>query len=381
MKWEKTMSKTLKAYRRELHQIPEIGFDLFKTSRYLYDALTSMGYEPIQMAKTGWVIAKQGKSDQAILFRTDMDALPVKEETDVSFKSHHEGSMHACGHDGHMSMMLGFAAYVSTLTHLEKTIVMIFQPAEEGPGGAKVMIEEGLFKRYQIEAVYGIHLYPGLLEGLYGLVDGPMMAQNGEFDLVIKGKSAHGAMPHQGSDAMIAASQLISSYQSIISRNLNPLDAGVITVGKIMGGEARNIIAKEVFMSGTIRAFKPSVYHMMKERIHQIDQGISQAFHVEIINDIKDYYPPVINDHHLFESLKYALQPSEYKLIEPMTVSEDFAFYQQHVPGVFVMLGSRNEKKGYIHPLHSCFFNFDEVILEKGVKLYQTILKIHHVIS
>ena len=375
------MNDRLKHDRRALHQIPEIGFDLYKTSQYLYERLIEMGYEPIQMAKTGWLITKKGKSARAILFRTDMDGLPVEEKTGVAYQSTHEKAMHACGHDGHMSMMLGFASYVSKLQSLEKTIVMIFQPAEEGPGGAKVMIEEGLFKRYDIEAVYGIHLYPGLEEGLYGLVDGPMMAQNGEFDLVIEGLSAHGAMPHQGHDAMIAAANLISAYQTILSRTLNPLDAGVITVGTIHGGEARNIIAKEVKMSGTMRAFKTDVYQLMKQRMHEIDEGIALTHQVKIHNDIKDYYPPVINDHELFTILTKTLDQESYRIIEPMTVSEDFAFYQQHVPGVFVMLGSRNEKKGYIHPLHSCYFNFDEVILEKGVKLYQTLLKIHQVIE
>lgn len=374
------MNDNLRRYRRDLHQIPELGFDLELTSDYIYKELLEMGYQPVSMAKTGWVIQKKGKSLKSILFRTDMDALPVHEETDVTFQSKHTGKMHACGHDGHMSMMLGFAKYVSTLENLNKSIVMIFQPAEEGPGGAKVMIDEGLFQTFDIEAVYGIHLYPGLEEGLYGLVDGPMMAQNGEFDLVIKGKSSHGAMPHLGTDTMIAASQLIQGYQTIISRNLNPLDSAVITVGTIHGGEARNIIAKEISMSGTVRAFKTDIYEMIKHKMHGIEKGIETSYDVTIENDIKDYYPPVTNDHNLFIQLKDALPKESYKMIEPMTASEDFAFYQKHVPGVFVMLGSRNEKKGYIHPLHSSYFNFDESILQNGIKLYQTILKIHHVI-
>jgi len=374
------MNDNLRRYRRDLHQIPELGFDLELTSEYIYKELLEMGYQPISMAKTGLVIQKKGKSLKSILFRTDMDALPVHEETDVTFQSKHTGKMHACGHDGHMSMMLGFAKYVSTLENLNKSIVMIFQPAEEGPGGAKVMIDEGLFQMFDIEAVYGIHLYPGLEEGLYGLVDGPMMAQNGEFDLVIKGKSSHGAMPHLGTDTMIAASQLIQGYQTIISRNLNPLDSAVITVGTIHGGEARNIIAKEISMSGTVRAFKTDIYEMIKHKMHGIEKGIEISYDVTIENDIKDYYPPVTNDHNLFIQLKDALPKESYKMIEPMTASEDFAFYQKHVPGVFVMLGSRNEKKGYIHPLHSSYFNFDESILQNGIKLYQTILKIHHVI-
>lgn len=370
----------LKTYRRDLHQMPELGFDLDLTSRYIYDVLTDLGYHPISMAKTGWAIAKEGKSHDAIMFRTDMDALPVEEKTGCDFQSKHLGKMHACGHDGHMAMMLGFAAYVSTLKHLEKTIVMIFQPAEEGPGGAKVMIQEGLFERFNIKACYGIHLYPGLDEGLYGLVDGPMMAQNGEFDGVVEGTSSHGALPHLGHDAILATAQLIQGYQSILSRRLNPLDRAVLTVGTLHGGEARNIVAKQVNFSGTMRAFDPVVYEQMKTWMKEIEQGIEISYRVKIHNEVKDYYPPVINDHDLFSNLKNALKEDQYKIIDPMPVSEDFAFYQQKAPGVFVMLGSKNEKKGYIHPLHSDQFQFDERILTRGVELYQTILKIHHAI-
>lgn len=374
------MTDDLKKYRRELHQIPELGFDLFLTSKYIQNELIQMGYTPRQMAKTGWVIHKDGLSKEAILFRTDMDALPVKEETGTDFISKHHGKMHACGHDGHMAMMLGFAKFIAKQKELKKTVVMIFQPAEEGPGGAKVMIEEGLFDLYDIKAVYGIHLYPGLTEGLYGLVDGPMMAQNGEFDITITGKSSHGAQPHLGDDAMIAASQLIQGYQTIISRKVNPIDSVVITIGTIHGGQARNIIAQNVSLSGTMRAFKTDVYLKVKEWMHQIDRGIEMQYAVKIDNHIEDYYPPVTNDHTLFENLRNSLSRDQYHMIEPMTVSEDFAFYQQKVPGVFVMLGSRNEEKGYVHPLHSCYFNFDEKILLKGVELYKHILHIHHVI-
>jgi hippurate hydrolase len=374
------MIEQLKKYRQDLHQIPEIAFDLYKTSAYVKDELIKMGYQPILMAKTGFVIAKEGKSKEAILFRTDMDALPVKEMTNLSFKSKHDGNMHACGHDGHMAMMLGFASYVASLKNLNKTIVMIFQPAEEGPGGANVMIEEGLFNLFDIKAVYGIHLYPELEEGLYGLVDGPMMAQNGEFDVVIEGKSSHGALPHLGSDAIIAATALIQGYQSIISRRISALDSAVITVGTIKGGEARNILAKEVKLSGTMRAFDEKIYHKIKKIMDEVKQGVEITYHVKINQHIEDYYPPVVNDHELFQLLKTALSDEQYRLISPMPVSEDFAFYQKHVPGIFVMLGSRNEKKGWIHPLHSDHFNFDESILIKGVELYQKILEIHHVI-
>ncbi|MDO9628578.1 MAG: M20 family metallopeptidase [Acholeplasmataceae bacterium] len=366
----------LKNYRRDLHQIPELAFDLYMTSEYVKKELESMGYETKSTAKTGLIAVKKGKSDEAIAFRSDMDALPVKELTGASFLSKHEGKMHACGHDGHMAMLLGFAEYVSKLKDLNKTIVFIFQPAEEGPGGAKIIIEEGVFEKYNIQHIFGIHLYPGLEEGLYGLTNGPMMAQNGEFNLHIQGISAHGAQPHLGHDAILAASHLVTQYHSIISRFLDPLDPAVITIGTTHGGEARNIIAQDVLMTGTIRSFNQNVYDSIKKKMRDIDKGISLSFDVTVKNDIIDYYPPVVNDEKLFHMLEGSMEKAEYKILKPMMFAEDFAFYQQKVPGMFVMLGTKNDSLGFIHPLHSCYFNFDEIVLEKGVELYIRISKL-----
>jgi amidohydrolase len=206
------------------------------------------------------------------------------------------------------------------------------------------------------------------------------MAQNGEFNLTLKGKSAHGAQPQMGIDAVLAAAQLINQYHTIVSRSLDPLDTAVITVGTIQAGEARNIIAKEAYLTGTIRSFNNEVYHKIKQRMRDIDAGISKSFDVEINNLIMDYYPPVINDQSLFFMMKDSLDENRFKLIKPMMFAEDFAFYQQKVPGMFVMLGTRNEEKGYIHPLHSCYFNFDEKVLIKGVELYLHIVKMLHVV-
>jgi len=366
----------LKNYRRDLHQIPELAFDLYLTSAYVKKELEKMGYQTISTAKTGLIAVKEGQSKEAIAFRSDMDALPVTELTKASFLSKHEGKMHACGHDGHMSMLLGFAEYAANLKNLKKTIVFIFQPAEEGPGGAKVIIEEGFFEKLNIKHIFGIHLYPGLEEGLYGLVNGPMMAQNGEFNIHVHGKSAHGAQPHLGNDAILAASHLVTSYHSIISRFLDPLDPAVITIGTILGGEARNIIAQDIYLTGTIRSFNQTVYDTIKKKMRDIDSGISKSFDVNVKNDIIDYYPPVINDQKLFHMLESDMKENEYQILKPMMFAEDFAFYQQRVPGMFVMLGTKNEEKGYVHPLHSCYFNFDEKVLIKGVELYIRIAKL-----
>jgi amidohydrolase len=366
----------LKKYREDLHQIPELAFDLYLTHAYVKDKLETWGYQIEVMAKTGIIAYKYGKTKKMIAFRSDMDALPIEEKTEIKLISKHKGKMHACGHDGHMAMLLAFAHYVSELKELNQSVAFIFQPAEEGPGGARVMIEEGLFEKYPISSIFGIHLYPNLEEGIYGLVDGPMMAQNGEFNIVIKGASAHGAEPQRGVDAIVATSHLITSYQTIVSRNVNPLTSGVITVGTIHGGDARNIIAGEVKLTGTMRSFSQENHDLMKRRMTEINHGFEKIFDVKIDCEILDYYPAVINDHHLFSTLKNSLNPEEFMLIEPMMFAEDFSFYQKKVPGMFVMLGTKNEDLGYIHPLHSCYFNFDEKVLIHGVELYKKILNL-----
>ncbi|MGB7594315.1 MAG: M20 family metallopeptidase [Erysipelotrichaceae bacterium] len=355
--------------RRDLHRIPEIAFDLPKTSLYIRNCLISLGYAPIQTAKSGWIAVKEGASREAIAFRSDMDALSVDEQTNAAFASSIEGHMHACGHDGHMSMLLGFAKEIAKMD-LQKTIVLIFQPAEEGPGGAKLIIDEGLLDAYPIHAIFAIHLDPLLNEGKFGIVDGPMMAANGEFDLTIQGRSSHGAQPHLGQDAILASSALIQAYHTIVSRDIDPLSPGVVTIGTINGGEARNIIPQTVKLTGTFRSFETELYDKIKQRMRQIDQGISIAYNVKVDNDIQDHYPPVNNDVKLAELARKVLGPDAVLPKKPLMFAEDFAFYQQRYPGLMVMLGTRNEELGYIHPLHSCYFNFREETLLQGVDYY-----------
>lgn len=360
----------VKMYRRDLHQIPEIGFDLNETSAYLKQELSAIGYQYEEVARTGIIAIKEGMEPGAIAFRADMDGLMIEEKTNHDFQSLHQGMMHACGHDGHMAILLGFAKYLTTIPKPKKTIILLFQPAEESPGGAKVIIESGLFERYPIEAIFAVHLDPSIEEHQIGLISGAMMAQSGELDVIIKGRSAHGGKPHLGSDAIIAGSQLINGYQTIISRNLDPLKPGVITIGMITGGDARNIIASQVMISGTIRAFDSNQYQMIKTRIQKINDALSIMNDVEIDTDIRDLYPPVINDDYLYQKVKKCLAKDEYQEINPSMLAEDFSYYQQKTPGLLMMLGVRNEKSGYINPLHSCYFNFDEIVLVSGIELY-----------
>lgn len=357
--------------RRYLHSVPEIGFDEIKTSKFIKEKLTEYGFEVYSTAKTGVIGFKKGTSnDKSIAFRADMDALRVTEETNLPYASKEDNMMHACGHDGHMSILLGLAMYISKLDSINRDIVLIFQPAEEGPGGAKIIIEEGILEKYNVESIFGLHILPDINEGTIGVKPGPIMAQTGELDITIKAKSGHGAMPHTAIDGIYVASQLINSYQSIVSRNIEPIEGAVLTIGEIHGGEARNVIAHNVTLKGTIRAFNDEVYKLIKERMLVINESLEKMYNVKITTEIRDMYPAVINDENLFQMFKEILNEDELILLKPMMISEDFSYYQQKIPGIFFMLGSRNEKLNLTYPLHNSKFNFNENILMHGVKTY-----------
>ncbi len=369
------MLEKLTKYRRDLHQIPELGFDLDLTYAYVKEKLSSFGYEPLTYAKTGLVAVRKGKSNDAVAFRADMDALPVTEMLDIAFKSKFQGRMHACGHDGHTAMLLGFADYVSKLETINQTIVFIFQPAEEGPGGAKVMIDEGVLKDFNVKSIFGLHLFPGLDEGKIGIISGPMLARNAEFDFYVEGMSAHGAQPQKGRDSVLAASSFVVGLNQIVSRYIDPLEPAVITTGTINGGEARNIIAGRVHVSGTMRAFDDATFEIMKHKMKDTARAIELQYGVKIIDKIVDYYPAVYNDPELYQIVDATLTKDEVVYIKPYTFSEDFAYFQKEVPGMFTFIGSRNQAKDFIYPLHNNRFNFDEKILLNGLNYYINVSK------
>ena len=368
--------QVVQTHRQYLHQIPELGFCEFQTSAYLKEQLEKLGYEVYSTAKTGILAYRKGVSEECIAFRSDMDGLSITEETNVDFASTIEGQMHACGHDGHMSILLGFATYVSTLSSLKKSLLFIFQPAEEGPGGAEVIVKEGILKRFNVKSIFGLHIYPEIEEGKFGLRPGAMTAQTGELDLMIEGVGGHGAMPHKSNDALIVAAQLINSYQSIISRNLNPIEAGVLTIGTINGGERRNIIAQKVELTGTIRAFSEDVYEMIKKRMIEINHGLELMFNVKVSTQFTDMYPSIMNDPSLFDLISQSKLGEHLIEIDPMMIAEDFSYYQKEVPGLFFMLGSRNEALGYTYPLHHAKFNFSERVMVDGIKLYDEVCQL-----
>lgn len=365
--------------RKALHQIPETALEEFKTKEYLKNYLQSIGLEPKDIVETGLYVYIEGKDkENCIAFRSDIDALNITEETGIDFESTHKGKMHACGHDGHMSTLLAFAKYLTTIQPLEKSVLLIFQPAEESPGRAKAIVETGIFEKYNVKAIYGMHLFPELPEGTVACKEGPFFAQATIINVSITGKSGHGAMPHKAIDPLMAFTKVIDAYQTIISRNFSPFDPGVITIGKFSGGSAQNIIPDKIKFSGTARTFAQEHSEYIIERMKEIHRGIELAYRVKIDEKLEILYPPVINDKELYKKFVETMKPMNYQEYEPLTISEDFSYYQQAVPGIFMLLGTRNEEKGYTHPLHSCHFNFDEKVLLKGVEAFIRILESHN---
>lgn len=371
------MVEELRQIRRDLHKIPELGLKEYKTSAYIREKLEGFGITELETwLETGVVAVIRGKGKkEAVAFRADMDALPVTEQTGCDFTSEHVGCMHACGHDGHVTVLLGFAKYLQEhKDELENDVVLIFQPAEEGPGGAQLLVDAGLFEKHPVRSIIGCHIFPQVPQGKVACRKGAMMARNGEVDVHIYGESAHGAQPQLGHDAVLAAGAVITGLHTILSRNVSPLDSGVLTFGAIHGGEACNIIAKEVKLEGTMRAFSDEAYETMTKRVQEVASGIAAGYGCKGEAVFRHMYRVVDNDPKLVELLQ-EVAGDAYEETPPYMLAEDFSLYLQKVPGMFFFLGSGNAEKGYTHSLHSAQFQFDEEILALGVETYAKLLK------
>ena len=372
------MNNLLQTFREDLHKIPETSYTEFKTKAYLLKQLKAMGYEPIEILETGLLVYLDAKADKTIAFRTDIDALPVTEETGVSFVSEHPGNMHACGHDGHMSMLLGFADHLKDKQHrLRKNILLIFQPAEESIGGAKRIVDAGTFAKYNVAQVFGIHLFPELPEGTIGSRPGPFMAMANEIDVTVTGRSAHGAMPHLGVDANIILAKLLLDFQTIQTRFVSPLQPTILTFGRIEGGSVRNAISDQAVMKGTMRSFDEATQQKMSEAMRTFARQYETLYDCTINVEVKDGYLPVINDPELYQTWHQALRDDYHihEFADPLMIAEDFSFYQRAAAGVFYYVGTRNEELGYIHSLHHPKFNFHPRVLEHGLSTYITLLE------
>ncbi len=287
------------------------------------------------------------------------------------------GIQHLCGHDGHTSILLGLIEYINNnKERLNDNIVFIFQPAEEGPGGAEELVKEGILKYYKVDQIYGLHIYPEIPEGKFGIREGYFLSQIGDFEIDILGKSSHGgAYPDKGIDAIAIYANLVTGMQTIVSRNINPIDNAIVSIGKVEGGSRRNIIAENVHMEGTIRCFKPEIYKKIKTRFYEIAEGISKAYNCEIKVTIRDDYHPVNNNSELCKEFINAIEEENIIILDPLMISEDFSYYQEEVPGIFFMLGARNEEKGYTNCLHNLKFNFDEIICMNALDAYIKMLE------
>lgn len=362
--------------RRDLHRMPETAFKEFKTHDYIYAYLEKLKPDKLlTIASTGVkaVFMADGK-DETIAFRADIDALPITERTGVPFASEHEGVMHACGHDGHITVALLLAELLSTRRkQLPCNVVVLFQPGEEGAGGAQRMIDEGALHDPRVDKIYALHVFPELRIGQLGVKCGTFMAQSCGFDLTVIGKSAHGANPEKGIDAVVAAAEIISVLQTVVSRNTSPDEPVVLTIGKINGGQARNIICDKVVMSGTLRTFSTEMRVEVMERMKKILAGLEMATGIKTeFKEVQLYYS-VENPVDMTEDFQLLLK-EDLQSMPHLMIGEDFSFYQQQIPGLFFFVGI-SEYSGF-PPLHSPHFNFNEEALLYGLEAYCRMLKI-----
>ena len=361
--------------RHSLHKIPERGFKEFKTSAYVRKTLEKTSPDSIEsLAGTGLkAVYYTPGADETIAFRADMDGLNTEELCDTPYKSTHPGKMHGCGHDGHMTVLLLLAKLISAnRDRLKANIVLLFQPAEEGKGGAGRMINDGAMQNPKIDRIYGLHLWPDVPKGKFGMRWGPLMAMACEFDIAVHGVSAHGASPQKGVDAVVAASTLITLLQTAISRDIDPHKDALLTIGRISGGVARNIIADEVIMNATLRVFEQQVYDQLIQRIYSMADGLAVAMGAKFEITELMHYPCVSNPRELVEDFYNYLDAEDIVLIDSVLAAEDFSCYQNEVPGLFFFLGAGGGKNSA--PLHNNYFDFDEDALLYGLEVYRRLL-------
>ena len=362
----KELEPKLIEMRRHFHQHPEIGFQEHNTAQYVSKVLTDLHIEhKTGVAKTGVVaVLKGGKPGKTVALRADMDALTLTEKTGLPYASVNEGVMHACGHDVHTAALLGAAMILSELRQeLSGSVKLIFQPAEEGPGGAKPMIEEGALDG--VDAIVGAHVWQDIPVGKLAVRYGPAMACLDAIDIAIVGKGCHGAAPHQGVDAVVVACQVVNALQTIASREINPIKPVVVSVGMINGGYAYNIIADEINMKGTVRAIDPELRQSLPERIERVIAGVTSSMRADYRFSYHFGYPPLINNHEITEQVESTLKriwgPDRVaQRPDPSMGGEDMAYYLEKVPGTFIYVGSSNAEKGLTSPGHSSTFNIDE---------------------
>ena len=364
--------------RRYFHQNPELSWQEFNTAQYIKERLQKLNIKILDYPLPhviGYI--KGSKSDKTIALRADMDALPIDEEGDKPYKSKNPGVSHACGHDGHMAVLLAVAEWLSRHSHeISPNILLIFQSCEEyDPSGAKNLVDKGTLDG--VDAIYGIHLWQPLEKGKIGIAHGPMMAAAHDFTITIEGSGGHGSMPHETVDPIYISSHIIQAVQSIVSRNTNPVDSKVISIGSIEAGKGYNIIPNTVTMKGTVWGFSIETLDYIERRLHEIVDGICRSFNAKGILDYRKGTPPLIN--HVKQSklvedvVRNKFGDTTFEEITPIMGAEDFSHYLQHGPGAFIFVGIGGEKSKYPH--HHPRFDIDEDVLQDAIKLMIEIVK------
>ncbi len=375
-------SAAVAAIRRDLHAHPELRFEENRTADVVAKALEDWGIAVHRgLGKTGVVgIVKGGDSPRAVGLRADMDALPITERNTFGHASRHPGKMHACGHDGHTAMLLAAAKHLARHRSFDGTVYLIFQPAEEGGGGAREMIKDGLFERFPMEAVFGAHNWPGLEVGEFALKSGPAFASSNEFKIVVRGKGSHGAMPHLGIDPVPVACQMVQAFQTIVSRNLRPIDTGVISVTMIHAGEATNVVPESCVLEGTVRSFTTEVLDLIERRMRVVAEATCAAFEATCEFSFVRNYPPTINPARETDFVRAVMEEvvgaKRVREFEPTMGAEDFSYFLQARPGCYFVIGNgdgAHRQSGHgMGPcmLHNPSYDFNDELIPLGATLW-----------
>jgi hippurate hydrolase len=370
--------QSITTLRRDIHAHPELCFQEQRTSDLIADALTGWGI-PVHrgLGTTGVVgIVRNGSSSRAVGLRADIDALPMTEHNQYAHASVHPGRMHACGHDGHTAMLLAAAKHLSRHRNFDGTVYLIFQPAEEGGGGAREMIKDGLFDKFPMQAIFGAHNWPGMAVGQFALKSGPVFASSNEFKLTIHGKGAHAALPHNGIDPVPVACQLVQAFQTIVTRNKRPIETAVISVTMIHAGEATNVIPDHCVIEGTVRTFTTELLDLIERRMRTIAEATCTAFEASCDFEFRRNYPPTVNHPAETEFARLLLGevvgPANVQEFEPTMGAEDFSYFLQQMPGCYFLIGNgdgQHREGGHgLGPcmLHNPSYDFNDDLIPLG---------------
>ncbi|MEO8721980.1 MAG: M20 aminoacylase family protein [Sphingobium sp.] len=367
------------AFRRDIHAHPELGFREHRTAGRIAEQLRALGLDVHEgIGRTGVVgVLKNGTSGRSIGLRADMDALPIEEQTNLPYASRTPGSFHGCGHDGHVAMLLGAAQHLSRSRNFDGTIHFIFQPAEEGYGGAREMVKEGLFERFPCDRVFGLHNWPGLPAGTIATRPGPIMGAADKFQITLEGRGGHAALPQDTPDAILAAASLVTQLNAIISRRVAATSSAVLSITQIHGGHTHNVIPAEVKVSGTVRTFDPQVQDRIEQSLRDIAAGVGVANELTVTVDYQRYYPATINDPEATqEALDAAAAVGVAQLApDPAFTSEDFAFMLQACKGAYIWLGQAKAEGST--PLHNPHYDFNDDVLGIGIRLHVALAERH----